>query len=836
MNTFLKVFFLLLFLCLPTGALGQAASDRVLSHTIRSEHLGGAETAIHVLRPSKMVEGKRYPVLYLLPVIDGEAAWGKPFEIAQEENFPDKYGVICVMATYPRGTLYCNHPTKRNQQDESYFVEDVVPFVDEHYPTIAEARGRSLVGFCASGSGGLWLMLRHLDLFGKVAAWDAWLDLNHMIEADEKLFGTNENYRDYAVLNQIDRHAHKLIDGPTRIVMMAYRNERDGVHSVHRFHDKLFDYGIPHVFEFHEAEAHRWDSGWLPRAVAYLFLEELPDGTGTGTGKGSEQANRLTKAQVAALHRGAVNRRRRLILHHDAALDRFQPSMKIDEVVENTYAFTKDPESQIDTVMLDVGGGAVPWPSKHMSQIAGLQDWFAKGNAFLPDIVRGGHERGLEVFFSYRVNGIANLSPEPLKREKASWLLDWREDPEPPHDPRIPWDHSDWQTGKKGKWGGDAALWDYARPEVQALQLKAIRELVSGHEIDGLQLDFVRHAPYLPVGQQWQHCDRLTAFMTSVRATIRELEMEKGRPILLGVKVASSVSGCHFDGIDIERWIGEGLVDIVAIGARSLKVDVRRFRDLIGHQNVKLYPSHDRHHGSDGYSYPPLRYHRGVMASFWRQKPDGVMVFNFGGGRIDGNASKQDDSEGFREFGELATLRGKEMTYVIQRRAGGHPWEFGHPEDGKFQPWTFANSNLLAPLPAKLGQHGKGLTYLKLDVAELGDEVTLRVLFSDPGAEVETIPVGSTLYRYGNGNYRVRPLGKSAVREIELRLNNVRLGTAEVREDGWLEWDVDAKVLAPGENLLCFRALGLEVGRAESISIECVELDVGPRMNANGRE
>ena len=98
MNTILKVLFLLLFLWLPTGALGQVVSDRVVSHTIGSAHLGGAETAIHVLRPSKMEEGKRYPVLYLLPVIDGEAAWGKPFQIAQEENFRDTYGVICVMA------------------------------------------------------------------------------------------------------------------------------------------------------------------------------------------------------------------------------------------------------------------------------------------------------------------------------------------------------------------------------------------------------------------------------------------------------------------------------------------------------------------------------------------------------------------------------------------------------------------------------------------------------------------------------------------------------------------------------------------------------------------
>jgi len=62
--------------------------------------------------------------------------------------------------------------------------------------------------------------------------------------------------------------------------MMAYRNNRGGFFSVNQFHDKLFDYGIPHVFEFHAKEKHRWDSGWLPRAVEYLFMEDLPEGTG----------------------------------------------------------------------------------------------------------------------------------------------------------------------------------------------------------------------------------------------------------------------------------------------------------------------------------------------------------------------------------------------------------------------------------------------------------------------------------------------------------------------------------------------------------------------------
>eukprot|EP01052_Picozoa_sp_SAG31_P014382 SAG31_NODE_891_length_11186_cov_6.643366_7_plen_75_part_00 len=45
------------------------------------------------------------------------------------------------------------------------------------------------------------------------------------------------------------------------------------------FQGRLFDLQIPHVFELHSKEEHRWDSGWLQRAVAYLFAEALPEDT-----------------------------------------------------------------------------------------------------------------------------------------------------------------------------------------------------------------------------------------------------------------------------------------------------------------------------------------------------------------------------------------------------------------------------------------------------------------------------------------------------------------------------------------------------------------------------
>ena len=266
----------------PADAAAEREAKRPgpIVHKIRSKYLGGVGTTIHVLLPKTFDKTKRYKVLYILPVVDGEVSgkrrWGKPLAIAQEHKFADKHNAICVMATFDRGTLYVNHPTKTDMQHEDYFVKDVVPFIDRHYPTLAEPRGRLLTGFCASGNGAMWTMLRHLDMFGKVAVWDTWLDIKKMHPPDKKQIGTEENFQRYCIMKLVDKHAKVLKGGPTRIIMMAYRNNRDGHFSVNGFHDRLFDLGIPHVFEYHAKEAHRWDSGWLPRAVGYLFMEDLP--------------------------------------------------------------------------------------------------------------------------------------------------------------------------------------------------------------------------------------------------------------------------------------------------------------------------------------------------------------------------------------------------------------------------------------------------------------------------------------------------------------------------------------------------------------------------------
>ena len=65
------------------------------------------------------------------------------------------------------------------------------------------------------------------------------------------------------------------------------------------------------------------------------------------------------------------------------------------------------------------------------------------------------------------------------------------------------------------------------------------------------------------------------------------------------------------------------------LGVRSIDVDIEDFRRITAGTHIKLYPSFDDPHGSDGYVSPPLEVLRGVFANWWSQGADGVSTFNW---------------------------------------------------------------------------------------------------------------------------------------------------------------------------------------------------------------
>ncbi|MBY0482027.1 MAG: esterase family protein [Chitinophagaceae bacterium] len=109
-------------------------------------------------------ESKALPTVYLLNGYGGNyAQWPKFIPDLQQKA--DALGMIFVC---PDGanSWYFDSPIDSSFRYESYIIKDLVPYVDQHYKTIAQKSGRAITGLSMGGHGGLYLSVRHTDIFG----------------------------------------------------------------------------------------------------------------------------------------------------------------------------------------------------------------------------------------------------------------------------------------------------------------------------------------------------------------------------------------------------------------------------------------------------------------------------------------------------------------------------------------------------------------------------------------------------------------------------------------------------------------------------------------------
>ncbi|MDP6700868.1 MAG: hypothetical protein QGH25_14550, partial [Candidatus Latescibacteria bacterium] len=291
-------------------------------------------------------------------------------------------------------------------------------------------------------------------------------------------------------------------------------------------------------------------------------------------------------------HFQAIARQRRIVVNFDATYainvrHRRDPDCGLDAMVEHLFEFADDSQTQIDAIWWNWGEGN---QAPYKSDLLPLYDhplysgWADGGTDIVGSVLEATQRRGLEAFFSHRMNGSDNdLGPFakiPLKVEHPEWTF------------RTPWcTHA------------DNGYWNFALDEVHDYALANLREVLERWPFDGLELDFARGVVFSS-GEGWVNRDRLTDFLVRLQAMMRELAAQRDHPLLLAARVPETLVGCRFDGLDVERWVRDGLVDLLALGVRSLDVDLGDFCRVTAGTPVKLYPSLDDHHASDGYHNP----------------------------------------------------------------------------------------------------------------------------------------------------------------------------------------------------------------------------------------
>ena len=530
--------------------------------------------------------------------------------------------------------------------------------------------------------------------------------------------------------------------------------------------------------------------------------------------------------RLSAEHIAAAGRDRRIIINFDTISgDRRFGGRDPAELVKWKFHVIDAADVQIDSVWWCWGeGNQSPWPSRIMPlyDSEGYRQWKEQGIDIAAIFAEESSKRGIESFYNYRINGSDNdlgpFSKIPMKLKHPEWLI-----------------HT---------WPGPVGLWNYAIPEVRRYKLSILREIAERFDYDGISLDFARVCPVLPPGKAWAHRDKMTDFLREFRSITQEVAHRRGRPLLVGARIPENLQGCHFDGLDIETWVREGLVDVLALGIRSFDVDIAAFRRITAGTHVKLYPSVDDHHASDGYATPPIDIYRGVAANWWRQGADGIQTFNFNHAPdFPFREVWETHLQAYRELGSPRTLHRKNKRFVVQRRGGGHgPTVIPNPQDWTTPRWMYFNTNMLAPLPAPLANDGKADTLLTVAVADdLGtdreqvERLSLRLLLSDPSAkglpeekrlqQVRVATIGHPESRLLN-----IPPARGIENLIEARLNNAHLDKPSP-EDGWLIFDrLPPELFAVGPNLVGLRLTHPRPKATEPILIEKLEVEVRYRQ------
>ena len=132
-------------------------------------------------------------------------------------------------------------------------------------------------------------------------------------------------------------------------------------------------------------------------------------------------------------------------------------------------------------------------------------------------------------------------------------------------------------------------------PEIRDLAFGFIEEVCRNYDVDGVELDFFRHLCYFKSTAMGgaasdEERDMMTDLMRRVRKMTEEVGIERGRPILVAVRVPDSVGFCRDMGFDIEKWMREGLVDIL-ITTCYFRLNPWEYSVELGHKyGVPVYP------------------------------------------------------------------------------------------------------------------------------------------------------------------------------------------------------------------------------------------------------
>lgn len=331
----------------------------------------------------------------------------------------------------------------------------------------------------------------------------------------------------------------------------------------------------------------------------------------------------------------AARRTRRVIFNNDGCdLTHFCQDATADALLSlRTSALVG---THVDTIFYSTGGSFGRF--KHNTKLGQVfsctaegfsnnktQDFIDQGTDALQIMVEFCHRNHIECFWTMRMNDIH----DSYKAWYAPYIF-----------PQLKKDHPEWLMGSREKPPPRGRMWsavDYGREEIRDLALRFQEEVCENYDIDGIELDFCRQLTYFrrpAMGQDANQDDReqMTSLMQRLRAMTERVGLERGRPVLIAVRVPDSAGYCAAIGLDLTRWLGAGLIDLL-VASGDFRLSPWETTVKLGRQHgVPVYACLSNAAMRDAEARKvraSLAGWRGRAMDAWRSGADGMYVFNF---------------------------------------------------------------------------------------------------------------------------------------------------------------------------------------------------------------
>ena len=251
-------------------------------------------------------------------------------------------------------------------------------------------------------------------------------------------------------------------------------------------------------------------------------------------------------------------------------------------------------------------------------------EMLAEGTDVLQVNVEFARENGFEIFWSHRMND----THDAAHRVGKPYLF-WSKFKE---------NHPQYLFGKMGDKlpNGRWSSVDFNHQEIRDLCVQFFKEVCDNYDVDGVELDFLRHFElFKTVGwggeASQEQLELLTDMVRQIRKVTEEAGMKRGNPILVLTRIPTSPEYAKRAGVDIERWIDEGLIDII-VGSCYFRLDFwENFVQLGKGKEVKMYAGLSESRVKN--EHPMLvrqqnAVFRARAAAAWEAGIDGIYSFN----------------------------------------------------------------------------------------------------------------------------------------------------------------------------------------------------------------